>query len=87
MRAIERTVRVTETIEVEKTCVSENIASYHVDRINKRIDINVDWLDDQDVVIKQEYYVITGDDFIENPTERHLWTLIDDEREGENENE
>lgn len=82
MREAEGIVEVFENVVVEKQVVKEDFSHYTVNKKEKKIDVVVEKMAEDNSVVNTEYYQFGEKNYLDSPNESYLWSLVDEARAG-----
>lgn len=81
MRRNNKIIQMQQIVDVQTT--NEDIANYYVNKNNKIINVTVSLFDEELSFLLNEYYTFGENEYVENPTEMQLWSLVDEQRKNE----
>lgn len=81
MRNTNEIIIVNESVEVEKTVVTEDFSHYTINKKMRVIDVVVERFCDDGSLVQSETYQFEEDQYMDNANESYLWVLIDAERQ------
>lgn len=77
MREVNKVVQIEENAVVNKVITKEEIVSFTSDSKLGLLSVSIEMRAEDDTIAKVETHYFSGEDYVRNPSELELWSLID----------